>query len=269
MTTVLHPALGPYADVLARSRKMFNRVSFKKGVVERWRSKLGGKPWLPEGSSLPTADDGKPLTFLAQINFGEMPPIDGFPTQGVLQFFILGDDYYGANIDSDFSEDALSMQRHFRVVYWPDVNRELAQIDVPIDAADALPFDPEAECAMVFEAAEAPMSAGDVGIEALLGVDLFRIGEEYAKENSLDDGEVVDAVFNCLDGMGHKVGGYPGFTQDDPRSENTEYVLLFQLDTDDDIGMMWGDTGIANFFIPRDNLKRGDFSRVMYNWDCC
>jgi uncharacterized protein YwqG len=269
MTTELHPALNPCADVLARSRKMFNRVSFKKGAVERWQSKLGGKPWLPLGSSLPTTDDGKVLTFLAQINFGEMPPIDGFPTQGVVQFFIFGDDFYGANIDSDFNEDALSLQRHFRVIYWPDANAATPQVAVRIEAAEALPFDPEVECALLFDAVEAPMSAGDVGISALLGMDPYQIGTEYAKAKGVDDGEVVDAVFDYLDGMGHKVGGYPGFTQADPRIENSEYILLFQLDTDDDVGMMWGDTGIANFFIPRDNLRRGDFSRVIYNWDCC
>jgi uncharacterized protein YwqG len=145
MTTELHPALIPYADGLARSRKTFNQVSFANRAVERWQSKLGGKPWLPEGSSLPTTDDGKELPFLAQVNFGEMPPIDGFPTQGIVQFFILGDDYYGANFDGDFNEDALSVQRHFRVIYWPNVSAELPQADVSIGTGDLLPFDPEIE----------------------------------------------------------------------------------------------------------------------------
>ena len=27
--------------------------------------------------------------------------------------------------------------------------------------------------------------------------------------------------------------------------------------------------GVANFFIPRANLERLDFSQVLYNWDCC
>jgi uncharacterized protein YwqG len=268
LTANLHPALFPYSDVLGKSRKIFNKVSFENGTAERWQSKLGGKPWLPEGSSGPAAD-GKALTFLAQINFAEMPPLDGFPTRGIVQFFILGDDFYGANFDGDFGEDALSVQRHFRVIYWPDVINETAQAPFKIIANDSLPFDPEIEYAMLFEADEAPMSSGDAGIKSLLGTDLFRIIGEYAKANGMDDGEVGEEVFKCLEGMGHKVGGYPGFTQTDPRSDNTEYVLLFQLDTDDDIGMMWGDVGIANFFIPRDNLRNGDFSRVMYNWDCC
>jgi uncharacterized protein YwqG len=265
----LHPALLPYADALARSRKTFNQVSFENSVVERWQSKLGGQPWLPLGSSWPVTDHGKALTFLAQINFAEMPPLDGFPAHGIVQFFIFGDDFYGANFDSDFGEDALSVQRHFRVIHWPNVNAEATQAPVKISANDSLPFDPETEYAMLFEAKDAPMSSGDVDIKSLLGTDLFHIIDEYAKANGVDDGEVGEEVFKCLEGMGHKVGGYPGFTQTDPRNENTEYILLFQLDTDDDVAMMWGDVGIANFFIPEDNLRRGDFSRVMYNWDCC
>lgn len=74
----------------------------------------------------------------------------------------------------------------------------------------------------------------------------------------------------------HQLGGYPYFTQEDPRN-GTEYedldVLLFQLDTDGgkEVGdlVMWGDSGVCNFFISREALKRRDFSRVCYNWDCC
>jgi len=32
---------------------------------------------------------------------------------------------------------------------------------------------------------------------------------------------------------------------------------------------MWGDAGVANFFINSADLINKDFSRVMYNWDCC
>ena len=52
----------------------------------------------------------------------------------------------------------------------------------------------------------------------------------------------------------------------DPRAR-TDLELLFQLDSDD--GVMWGDCGVGNFFITDADLKRRDFSRVLYNWDCC
>ena len=32
--------------------------------------------------------------------------------------------------------------------------------------------------------------------------------------------------------------------------------------------IMWGDVGVANFFIRPEDLKNKDFSKVLYNWDC-
>lgn len=71
-----------------------------------------------------------------------------------------------------------------------------------------------------------------------------------------------------------RIGGYPVFTQSDPRdAECTDCdTLLFQLDSFSERGsnseIMWGDMGIANFFISKDALARCDFSKVMFNWDC-
>ena len=73
-------------------------------------------------------------------------------------------------------------------------------------------------------------------------------------------------------GSGHKIGGYPGLAQWDPRSsEDTHDVLLFQLDSDmgTDWKILWGDCGIGNFFINWEKLKNCDFSDVLYTWDCC
>ena len=42
---------------------------------------------------------------------------------------------------------------------------------------------------------------------------------------------------------------------------------MFQLDTDREMGMLWGDAGIANFFIRRADLIARDSSRVTGHWD--
>ena len=49
------------------------------------------------------------------------------------------------------------------------------------------------------------------------------------------------------------------------------YVLLLQLDSEDnnEIEILWGDSGICNFFINQSALSQLDFSDVFYNWDCC
>jgi len=89
------------------------------------------------------------------------------------------------------------------------------------------------------------------------------------KENNTELGELYDDL--CED-QGHKIGGYPFFTQTDPREWQEKYkqhdVLLLQIDTDDSLNIMWGDSGVANFFIKKDDLLNLDFSNVIYNWDC-
>lgn len=45
------------------------------------------------------------------------------------------------------------------------------------------------------------------------------------------------------------------FTQTDPREWEEKYqqhdILLLQIDTDDSLNIMWGDSGVANFFIKK------------------
>ena len=48
---------------------------------------------------------------------------------------------------------------------------------------------------------------------------------------------------------GHRLGGYPYLTQQDLREDDSEKILLFQLDSDDEMEISWGDNGIAHFFV--------------------
>ena len=82
----------------------------------------------------------------------------------------------------------------------------------------------------------------------------------------------IDDIDGDTNGFGHKIGGYPAFTQEDPREEDTSYdFLMLQLDSEFGDGkdrILWGDAGICNFFINSEKLKNLDFSDVIYNWDC-
>jgi uncharacterized protein YwqG len=71
----------------------------------------------------------------------------------------------------------------------------------------------------------------------------------------------------------HRMGGYAYFTQEDPRvrhAPDDNWLLLFQMDSDsnESIEIMWGDMGVANFFILSEDLKNLNFDNVWYNWDC-
>ena len=68
---------------------------------------------------------------------------------------------------------------------------------------------------------------------------------------------------------GSKIDGYAYFTQYDPRSldDDKDWVLLLQLDTDE--SLMFGDYGVANWFITKEDLINKNFNNVFFNWDCC
>ena len=89
--------------------------------------------------------------------------------------------------------------------------------------------------------------------------------DENLKEIMQDD-EVMDELNDLFILIPCQIGGYPFFTQNDPRQEDSNEVLLFQLDSQDHI--LWGDSGVGNFFISKEDLKNKDFSHVRYYWDC-
>ena len=94
----------------------------------------------------------------------------------------------------------------------------------------------------------------------------FRFYSYFNYDEHPDD--VVEKVFCAFDGSGSKLLGYPFFTQDDPRYDNTPYdTLLFQLDSTEEY-VIWGDSGVGNFFINNEKLKNHDFSDVLFSWDC-
>lgn len=76
---------------------------------------------------------------------------------------------------------------------------------------------------------------------------------------------------------GHKLFGTPAFCQGDPRealpAEERDYfdTQLLQLDSDFNGGdplIIWGDSGVGNFFINAETMQNNDFNKVLFCWDC-
>lgn len=261
--------LEPYRAQLEASRRPLARISLQPMARDDLRaSKLGGRPYWQGGKPEPIGSDGKPLYLLAQINFSEIPrTLAGFPSQGLLQFFIADNDHYGADFESGHGPEVLSVQRGFRVVYWPDIAADPADIPVPpqFHQSPMLPHDPARPRRMRFETDEEKLSVSDYRFDKLLGGNAYAAAEAFAASRKLDADNLFDALWQRNSGSGHKLGGYPYFTQEDPRIQGPMELLL-QLDSDDE--MMWGDVGVGGFFIAPEDLAKADFSRVMYTWDC-
>lgn len=255
-------------------------------------SKLGGTPYLPKGMEYPKVREGnlagRPLRLLAQLNFDKLPHIEGFPEKGILQFFAGcdDDDVVGLDFKDYFSQNAFRVIYHERVL--TDTSLLISDKDMPqfdpedynfpfkgvfLLTAHAVEYSAVSNAEYCFENAVVKCynQLFDGNIEALYG-------SEHSGKLGLRmvDEELYNALYNAFDGgTGAKIGGCPFFTQDDPRGYDEDYAkcdtLLFQLDSEGDgeDEIMWGDCGVGNFFISSDDLKRLDFSRVLYTWDCC
>lgn len=257
-------------------------------------SKFGGCPYIPKSvGKLPYGNDKNILTLLAQFNLEELPK-GVFPIEkGILQFFIdCEDDCYGMDFD-----DITSGEGH-KVIYYENIEEymteeeiqaiydKLEEDDEICNDDDYKPFSTGYNMALEFEVAEQIISLADYRFEDLfIGKWKELYPEEeineffdllYSKDELKEWKELADDFIDKYDGIGHRLLGYAGFTQNDPRNykdELKEYELLFQMDSDysgndNEYEICWGDVGIGNFMIKDEDLKNKDFSKVAYNWDC-
>ena len=238
-------------------------LPFEKKVCS---SKFGGLPYWTRGEEYPKAQDGANLYLLAQINFDQVPNLADYPNRGLLQIFIKADDTYGCSFDSE--------QKDWRIVWREVFSPSLAMSEGELRAMgvksasdekgedEFLPFDKEYSLSFKKEITFVHPNCDDFdgvlkNAAQVLG---FSVYDKSSYE--LFDEDSFSAFFD--DNSKHQIGGYPDFTQNDVRREGD--ILLFQMDSDGEI--LWGDMGIANFFINPEDLINRDFSNVLYNWDC-
>lgn len=255
-------------EILATKRSTILIDPFEtEEQLEPWVSKYLGTPYLPKGRSLPTDDNGDPLAFLAQLNFAEIPALAGYPSSGLVQFFIAGNDFYGLEFTEPYDPieqfRLQQRQQRFRVLYYPEVDRDAQSAQItPPDEELMLPVN--SPCKLAFSLAEEVVPITDYLFERLLGERLFeRCGGE--------PDELFDLYNETFSSDGNKIGGYASFSQEDIREiapAGEEWLLLLQIDEAEHAEIMWGDAGVGNFFIERRDLERRDFSRVLFNWDC-
>ncbi len=206
----------------------------------------------------PVSKSGEEMRLLAAIFCSELPKNTIMPQKGVLRFYITPDEYYGA----DFDNLNLNKQNNFRVLF--DENEE-NYITIPSNEVnDNFPIlrSRYLSFAQVYEG----MTLSDYRFEKNFEKLLKKLDIEVAEE----DLAIFEEQINSFE---HKILGYPSFTQYDPRFETFKKydTLLFQLasesvDGDDEI--MFGDSGVMQFFIPSEKLEKCDFSDILYTWDC-
>ena len=268
LETSLSPELEKYRAKIEATIKPYIEITIENNnSVNWWQSKFGGLPYLPKEFEYPKTPNDKYLFLLAQINFAEVPYLEGFPNQGILQFYIGDDELYGEEFYDSINLDNPIVEARFRSLYFPQPDLNIENI---IDNYNFLPkpeyFPVDGCCSLQFAKRYAPISMSDDRFTKILGEDFKNL---LRKDNKL-----YDEYLKISLSYHHKIGGYPDFLQcavrnfADPEYDQDPDILLFQMvgDDNDVIYIDWALGGIAHFFILQSELKILDFSNVFYEW---
>jgi len=271
--------LGPHLvdqvrDVLAPVALPCSAIRLGGAATRPTESFLTGHPYLPAGQGWPEGPHG-PQAFVAQVNFAEIGGLAGYPSSGLLQWFVDPDHAYGLSFDQTQGSTG------FTVRWYPELSaRSVAGPDAPtpVDHLDEVPMEFVGPTAVTFQ----PASSIPGWSELPAGVQQDAVWERVAmafgegrSEPAFVFDEYIRGGSSVLTefGTGSKIGGYPTFTQEDPRGTATypavgtpAAALLLELDSMDVGG--WGDSGVAHLFGDPAALAAGDTSGIRYHWDC-
>lgn len=237
-------------------------------------SHFGGSPGLPFDVEWPVKN-GKKLNFLGRLSLFEISstqPIDWLPKTGALLFFY------------DMEEEPWGFDPKDRgswaVLLVPDLESQTDQYDDELKAT------------------ESPLPHLNVAfrrIDTLPSNDRESVSKLEFTDGELDDYiELTEAPF--VDTPKHQVSGFPAPVQgdymelecqlvsnglycgdasgyEDPRATSltpdaANWRLLLQLDSDDELGVMWGDCGTIYFWVEEHKAKVGNFSNVWLVLQC-
>lgn len=231
------------------------------GAITADGSRLGGPVALAEGQAWPVSKRGNKMEFLAQLDFATLPPLEGFPADGVLQFFILqDDDLWGIDVDNPQASDVA-------VLYRPNsAGTEPMTPNPPVKPEESnSPFWPH-------ETRTNGVALNGTAFTDTMPYNHWMLDAKQdgnVRRPGFDQWEALLESRETGKTLVHQAGGYPVFVQWDFRKPDKldDYdTVLLRLTSDD--FLMWGDVGEANFLIRSEDLAKRDFSKVIFWWDC-
>lgn len=237
-------------------------------------SYFGGHPPAHEGFVWPVRE-GRPLGFLACIDLAETSgSLDWLPQRGWLLFFY---DLEGQAWGFDPKD------RGAAVVLWV-ANPPAVQTEFPFPS-QGWKTDWEIDRHPIsFKTVKLPPSSDAPVLDRLRlsdseqeQIDEWRSSLRASKtQHQLggDPSPVQDAAMalECqLVTNGLYCGDASGY--EDPRAEKLkagakDWALLLQIDTDDDLKLMWGDAGMVYFWVKTEEARKGDFSNAWLIQQC-
>lgn len=209
--------------------------------------KLGGRPYLPKDEEYPKGKENskdKPLPLLLQLNLGHIK-LKNYPNKGILEIFM--------NTDYPFD---------YEIKYFRDIDEENYKKDgFPEFSEEELYF--HRGYKIKLEKTVDHMYLTDHRFRSTL---LPIINNVYGKDVEECD-DIIDYIFDNIKGIQCTFGGYPDFTQEDPRDEEDERnECLLKMESIGD--EPFGDCGVLFALISKKDIKRGAFDKATIDWDC-
>lgn len=263
--------------IVSLARPCIKLIPQKAGGKESplGKSRVGGRPDLPPGVEWPRWRD-RPLSFLAQI---ELEALAGFPDAGVLPRHGLLSFFYDS-LQETWGYDP-QHAGSWRVIWTQDKN--LAPRPLPPDMPEEGRFE---ACSVTF-ARSVSLPPTDSAVMRSRDLDETQWDRYLQVLGQLRGPDDLDMSSHLL--------GHPGSIQNDmqlecslvtnglycgdvaayqdPRSEvfaqqAPSWQLLFQLASEDEAAMMWGDLGCLYFWIHERDLQEQQFDHVWMILQC-
>lgn len=236
------------------------------------QSKIGGHPDLPKNTDWPKEKNGKYFLFLAQINFKELDnnEIDEIPKSGIIYFF--------------YSEDYTSSKTIF-IKDLSSLERKEAPNTISLSRSSAY---------------NSNLNSGvfnSCNIEFINTYSLPNSQYKYVSKQLKEQEEYKYQEIPKYSGYITKLFGHPNIIQSPMEYEcelinrgynnwaerstldekekqeisnnQHDWKLLFQIDSEKETKMMWGDVGRLYFWIKEKDLKEQNFDNVIAIVQCC
>ena len=258
------------------SRECVNIIIEENNSLNLTDSKFGGLPYISTDADTPKDSNDNQLALLAQINCSDLPENDLYPKEGLLQFWISRNNEFG-----------LGNKKDYCVKYIKNIEDNITKKSILnkyklLDEENSEEYSPfskkNTSFALKFEKGISTITSTDFLFEDIALKTIHELFPDENIEDLYDDLErdVFNTLFKAFNGVEYAIGAYPTFTQWDPRNpeEKDAYgITLLQVEShwDNDSNsseIMWGDSGVANFFINKEKLEHLNFEDVLFNWDC-
>lgn len=236
----------------------------KEKLIDLGKSKIGGSPDLPKELDWFEYKQ-KPMSFLAQINLKEVSEFDidnKLPKKGILYFF------YDAEQETWGFEP--KDKDGSKVFYFNGEISDLERKEKPNSLDEYSYFN---SCSISFASS---IDMPDYQSSLMEGISLE--DEEEGNYENLIEEIYEDEIFKLLGHSNNVQGGMelecelvtngincggPSGYQNPKRKELEKNInlwhLLFQMDSSDEIGTMWGDCGRIFYWIRENDLKEENF----------